>query len=77
MKKGIAIFSVLGICAIAAVVYQNHLNNTCELSAANVEPEPDMILQEPVEETLGGDQLFSSITNSAASTVDAQQLFFE
>ncbi|MCQ2225497.1 MAG: hypothetical protein MJZ14_07215 [Paludibacteraceae bacterium] len=76
MKKGIAIFSVLGICAIAAVVYQNHLNNTCELSAANAEPEPDMILQEPVEETLGGDQLFSSITNSE-SAVDAQQYILE
>ncbi len=77
MKKGIAIFSVLGICAIAAVVYQNHLNNTCEVSAANAEPEPDMILQEPVEETLGGDQLFSSITNSSSSALDAQILFFE
>ena len=76
MKKGIAIFSVLGICAIAAVVYQNHLNNSCELSAANAEPEPDMVLQEPVEETLGGDQLFSSITNKE-SALDAQQLLFE
>lgn len=76
MRKGIAILSVLGVCAIAAVVYQNHLNNTCELSAANAEPEPDMILQEPVEETLGGDQLFSSIINSS-SAVDAQQAFFE
>ena len=77
MRKGIAILSVLGVCAIAAVVYQNHLNNTCEVSAANAEPEPDMILQEPVEETLGGDQLFSSITNSS-SAMDAQQiLFFE
>ncbi|MCQ2230681.1 MAG: hypothetical protein MJZ30_02360 [Paludibacteraceae bacterium] len=76
MRKGIAILSVLGVCAIAAVVYQNHLNNTCELSAANAEPEPDMILQEPVEETLGGDQLFSSIINSS-SAEDAQQAFFE
>ena len=80
MRKGIAIFSVLGVCAIAAVVYQNHLNNTCELSAANAEPEPDMILQEPMEEpveeeSLSGDQLFSSIINSA-SAVDAQQLYF-
>ncbi len=76
MRKGIAILSVLGVCAIAAVVYQNHLNNTCELSAANAEPEPDMILQEPVEETLGGDQLFSSIINSS-SAIDAQQTYFE
>lgn len=76
MKKGIAIFSVLGICAIAAVVYQNHLNNTCVVSAANAEPEPDMILQEPVEETLGGDQLFSSITNRSESAAETQ-LFFE
>lgn len=76
MRKGIAILSVLGVCAIAAVVYQNHLNNTCELSAANAEPEPDMILQEPVEETLGGDHLFPSIINSS-SAEDAQQAFFE
>lgn len=76
MRKGIAILSVLGVCAIAAVVYQDHLNNTCELSAANAEPEPDMILQEPVEETLGGDHLFSSIINSS-SAEDAQQAFFE
>ncbi len=75
MKKVIAIFSVLGVCAIAAVVYQNHLNNTCEVSAANAEPEPDMVLQEPMEEPLGGDQLFSHIINSE-SAVDAQQLYF-
>lgn len=76
MKKVIAVFSVLGVCAIAAVVYQNQMNNVCELSAANAEPEPDMILQEPVEEeALSEDQLFSSIINSP-SAVDAHQLYF-
>ncbi|MCR5498433.1 MAG: hypothetical protein K6F48_11405 [Paludibacteraceae bacterium] len=76
MKKGIAIFAVLGVCAAAAVIYQNHLNNTCELSAANVEPEPDMVLQEPVEENLGSEQLFSDMRSKFTST-EEQQNFYE
>ena len=76
MKKGIAIFAVLGVCATAAVVYQNYLNSSCELSAANVEPEPDMVLQEPVEEDLGGEQLFSAM-RSEFTSAEEQQNFYE
>ncbi len=76
MKKGIAIFAVLGVCAAAAVIYQQHLNNTCVVSAANVEPEPDMVLQEPVEENLGGEQLFSSIRDEFTSAQE-QPSFYE
>jgi hypothetical protein len=76
MKKGIAIFAVLGVCATAAVVYQNYLNNSCELSAANVEPEPDMVLQEPVEENLGEEQLFSAM-RSEFTSAEEQQKFYE
>lgn len=76
MKKGIAIFAVLGVCAAAAFIYQEHLNNTCVVSAENAEPEPDMVLQEPVEENLGDEQLFSSIRSEFTSS-EEQQTFYE